>query len=44
MVEKVHDENDSIIGYNNEASLSCVILLAYYSARKEYIIHRDLAT
>jgi len=44
MVEKAHDENASIIGYNNETSLSCVISLAYYSARKEYIIHRELAT
>ena len=44
MVEKAHDENASIIGYNNELSLSCVISLAYYSARKEYIIHRELAT
>ncbi len=44
MVEKAHDENASIIGYNNEISLSCVISLAYYSARKEYIIHRELAT
>ena len=44
MVEKAHDENSSIIGYNNEMSLSCVISLAYYSARKEYIIHRELAT
>ncbi len=44
MVERAHDENASIIGYNNETSLSCVISLAYYSARKEYIIHRELAT
>ena len=44
MVEKAHDENASVIGYNNETSLSCVISLAYYSARKEYIMHRELAT
>lgn len=44
MVEKAHNENSSIIGYNNETSLSCAIFLAYYSARKEYIIHRELAT
>ena len=30
--------------YNDESSLSCVISLAYYSARKDYIIHRELAT
>lgn len=44
MVERAHDAHASIIGYNNETSLSCVISLAYYSARKEYIIHRELAT
>lgn len=44
MIEKVHDENASILGYNNETSLSCVVSLAYYSARKEYTIHRELAT
>lgn len=44
MIEKAHDENAAIIGYNNESSLSCVISLAYYSARKEYIIHREFPT
>ena len=44
LVERAHDENASIIGYNNEMSLSCVISLAYYSARKEFIMHRELAT
>lgn len=42
MVEKAHDDNSSILNYNNETSLSCVISLAYYSARKEYIMHREL--
>ena len=44
MVEKAHDDNSAVLSYNNETSLSCVISLAYYSARKEYIIHRELAT
>ena len=44
LVERANDENASIIGYNNEMSLSCVISLAYYSARKEFIMHRELAT
>jgi len=44
LVERAHDENASIIGYNNEMSLSCVISLAYYSARNEFIMHRELAT
>ena len=44
MVEKAHDDNSAVLSYNNETSLSCVISLAYYSARKEFIIHRELAT
>lgn len=44
MISKVHSDNTSILKYNDENSLSCVISLAYYSARKDYIIHRELAT
>ncbi len=44
MIAKVHSDNTSILKYNDENSLSCVISLAYYSARKDYIIHRELAT
>ena len=40
-IESVHDENTSILSYNNENSLSCVISLAYYYARNDYIIHRE---
>ena len=34
----------SILQYNNENSLACVISLAYYSAKKDYIIHREFPT
>ena len=44
MIAKVHSDNTSILKYNDENSLSCVISLAYYSARKDYIIHRELAS
>ena len=44
MITKVHSDNTSILKYNDENSLSCVISLAYYSARKDYIIHRELAS
>ena len=44
IMAKVHSDNASILKYNDENSLSCVISLAYYSARKDYIIHRELAT
>lgn len=43
-VEAIHDENTSILSYNSENSLSCVLSLAYYFARNNYIIHRELAT
>ncbi len=43
IIEQVHDENTSILQYNNENSLSCILSLAYYSARKNYTIHRELA-
>ncbi len=32
----------SILEYNDENSLSCVISLAYYAARKDYVICREL--
>ncbi len=34
----------SILSYNNENALSCVISLAYYSARTEYTMIRELPT
>lgn len=35
-VEEVHMANTSILEYNNENALSCVITLAYYNAVSEY--------
>ena len=40
-IENAHDENTSILAYNNENSLACVLTIAYYSARNFYIIHRE---
>ena len=37
-------ENVSILSYNDENSLSCVIMLAYYSAVSDYIKIRELPT
>lgn len=42
IIEQVHRENTSILQYNNENSLSCVLSLAYYSARKDYVMYREL--
>ena len=40
-VEVAHDENTSILSYNNENSLACVLSIAYYYARNDYVIHRE---
>ena len=42
LIEQAHQDNTSILKYNDENSLSCVLSLAYYSARKTYTIEREL--
>lgn len=44
MIKSVHDSNTSVLQYNDENSLACVISLAYYSAKRSYTIYRELAT
>lgn len=44
IIDEVHMATVSVLQYNNENSLACVISLAYYSARKDYIIHREFPT
>lgn len=43
-IDTAHDENTSILSYNDENSLACVLSLAFYAARNNYVIHRELAT
>lgn len=43
-VDAAHDENTSILSYNDENSLACVLSIAYYYASNDYIIHREYAT
>ena len=43
-VDAAHDEHTSILSYNNEDSLACVLSIAYYYARNNYVIHRELAS
>lgn len=43
-IELAHDSNTSILSYNDENSLACVLTIAYYHAINDYIIHRELAT
>ena len=43
-LELVHDEETSILSYNDENSLACVLSIAYYYAKNDYVMHRELAT
>lgn len=43
-LDRAHMEAASILTYNDENSLSCAIGLAYYSARKDYRLIRELPT
>ncbi len=43
-IELAHDENTSILSYNDENSLVCVLSIAYYYAKNDYIVHRELPT
>ena len=40
-LRSIHSEETSILSYNDENSLACVISLAYYYARNDYHIHRE---
>jgi hypothetical protein len=41
-VDAAHDENTSILSYNNENSLACVLSIAYYYAKNDYLMYREL--
>ena len=41
-IDEIHMGNTSILNYNDENALSCVISLAYYSAVNDYTIVREL--
>ena len=41
-LDRAHTEAASILTYNDENSLGCAIGLAYYSARKDYKLIREL--
>ena len=43
-IDLAHDENTSILSYNDENSLACVLSIAYIWAKNEYMIHREYAT
>jgi hypothetical protein len=43
-IQEAHNESASILKYNDENSLCCVVSLAYYAAHEYYIIFRELAS
>ncbi len=43
-VAEVHEQNTSILKYNDENSLACVLSLAFYTARSHYEMIRELPT
>lgn len=43
-LDRAHTEISSVLTYNDENTLAAAIGLAYYSARKDYILIRELPT
>ena len=43
-IEAAHSEHTSILSYNDENSMACVLSIAYYYAHGDYIFHRELAS
>ena len=43
-IAKVHEENSSILQYNDENALSCVISLGLFMAKEYYTVVRELPT
>lgn len=43
-IDRIHSDNTSILQYNDENSLACVLSLAYYAAKNKYAMVRELPT
>ncbi len=43
-LDAAHNEHASILSYDNENSMACLMDIAYYYARNDYIIDRDLTS
>lgn len=41
-LDQAHQSNTSVLQYNNENSLACVLSLAYIAARKDYVFVREM--
>lgn len=43
-IDRIHSDNTSILQYNDENSLACVLALAFYAAKNKYVTIRELPT
>lgn len=43
-IDIIHADNTSILQYNGENSLACVLSIAYYAAKRDYVMVRELPT
>lgn len=43
-LEIAHEDETSVLSYNNEESLACAINIAYYYARSDYLMVREFPT
>lgn len=43
-LDTIHTDNTSVLKYNDENSLACVLTIAYYTAKKDYLMIRELPT
>ena len=43
-VDAIHADNTSVLQYNDENSLACVLTIAYYTAKRYYWMIRELPT
>lgn len=41
-IDAIHRDNTSVLQYNDENSLACVLTIAYYTARRNYMLIREL--
>jgi hypothetical protein len=41
-IDAIHADNTSVLKYNDENSLACVLTIAYYSAKKDYLMICEL--
>ena len=40
-IDIIHADNTSVLKYNDENSLACVLTIAYYAAKKDYMMVRE---